>query len=107
LKDDYAKHRRQHEPATFEEFEAALEQPGMTELAARSMRHQVEYPTVRAQILKMEWQVVTVPAGCDPILTSDVPLIINSGLGLDDGCLILPLSPKSLAENGVSDSSGL
>jgi hypothetical protein len=94
LNHDYAKYRRPHEPATFEQFKAALEQPGMTELAARSMRHQVEYPTVRAEILKMEWQVVTVPSTCDPILTSDVPLIVNSGLKNDDGCLILPLSPK-------------
>jgi Protein of unknown function (DUF4238) len=38
LKDNYVKYRSQHEPATFEEFKAALEQPGMTELAARSPR---------------------------------------------------------------------
>jgi Protein of unknown function (DUF4238) len=92
LKDDYAKHRRPHEPTTFEEFKAALEQPGMTELAAECLRRQIENPTVRAEILKMEWQVVTVPSTNDPILTSDVPLIINSGLRNDDGCLILPLS---------------
>jgi len=35
-KDDYAKHRKPHEPATFEEFKVALEQRGMTELAAVS-----------------------------------------------------------------------
>ena len=38
LKDDYAKYRKPHEPASFEEFKVALEQPGMTELAARSLR---------------------------------------------------------------------
>jgi len=92
LKDNYAKYRSQHEPATFEEFKAALEQPGMTELAAECLRQQVENEAVRAEILKMEWQVVTVPATSDPILTSDVPLIVNRGLRKDDGCLILPLS---------------
>ena len=40
----------------------------------------------------MEWQVVTVPTTSDPILTSDVPIIVNRGLKDDDGCLILPLS---------------
>jgi hypothetical protein len=40
----------------------------------------------------MEWQVVTVPTTSDPILTSDVPIIINRALKDDDGCLILPLS---------------
>ncbi len=40
----------------------------------------------------MEWQVVTVPNTNDPILTSDVPIIINGALKDDDGCLILPLS---------------
>ena len=35
---------------------------------------------------------MTVPTTSDPILTSDVPIIVNSGLKHDDGCLILPLS---------------
>lgn len=92
LKDDYARHRRPHEPATFEEFKAALEQPGMTELGARCLRHMVENNSIRTAILSMQWQVVTVPVTSDPILTSDVPIIIHRGLKDDDGCLILPLS---------------
>lgn len=92
LKDDYANHRKPHEPPTFEEFRAALDQPGMTELAALCLRHQVGNNVIRDQILTMDWQVVTVPTTSDPILTSDVPIIINSGLKKDDGCLILPLS---------------
>jgi hypothetical protein len=92
LKDDCAKYRRPHEPATFEEFKVALGQPGMTELAARCLRDQVENKTIRDEILKMQWQVVTVPTTGDPILTSDIPLIIKGGLKDDDGCLILPLS---------------
>jgi hypothetical protein len=92
LNENYAKYRSQHEPATFEEFKAALEQRGMTELAAKCLRQQVENEAVRAEILKMEWQVVTISATSDPILTSDVPLIVYRGLREDDGCLILPLS---------------
>jgi len=92
LKDDYAKYRKPHEPATFEDFKVALEQPGMTELAAQCLRYQVENKSIRAKILKMEWQVVTVPTTSDPILTSDVPIIINGALNDDNGCLILPLS---------------
>jgi hypothetical protein len=94
LKDDYAKYRKPHEPATFEEFKVALDQPGMTELAAKSLRQQVENKAIRHQILTMEWQVVTVPITSDPILTSDVPIIVHRGLKDDDGCLILPLSTK-------------
>lgn len=92
LKDDYAKHRRPHEPASFEEFKEALEQPGMTELAARSLRLMVQNKNIRTEILRMEWQVVTVPSTSDTILTSDVPIIVHGGLRDDDGCLILPLS---------------
>ena len=92
LKGDYAKHRRPHEPASFEEFKVALEQPGMTELGARSLRYMVENKNIRTEILKMEWQVVTVPSTSDPILTSDVPIIVNRALKDDEGCLILPLS---------------
>jgi len=64
----------------------------MTELAAQCLRYQVENKSIRAKILKMEWQVVTVPTTSDPILTSDVPIIINGALNDDNGCLILPLS---------------
>ncbi|MGH6847514.1 MAG: DUF4238 domain-containing protein [Methylocella sp.] len=92
LKDDYAQYRNPHEPDSFEEFKVALEQRGMTELAAQLLRYLAENKTVRDQLLKMEWQVVTVPTTSDPILTSDVPLIIKGGLKDDDGCLILPLS---------------
>jgi len=83
---------RNPEPATFEEFKAALEQPGMTELAAQYLCSQVENKAIRDQILTMEWQVVTVPDTSGPILTSDVPIIVHGGLKNDDGCLILPLS---------------
>jgi Protein of unknown function (DUF4238) len=92
LKDDYGKHRRPHEPASFEEFKVALDQPGMTELAAQFLRYQVENKAIRDQIMRMEWQVVTVPTTSDPILTSDVPIIVSGALKDDDGCLILPLS---------------
>jgi hypothetical protein len=92
LKDDYVTHRRPHEPAIFEEFRAALDQPGMTEFAAQWLRYLVEYKALRDQLLTMEWQVVTVPPANDPILTSDVPVILHRGLKDDDGCLILPLS---------------
>lgn len=92
LKDDYARHRRPHEPASFEEFKVALEQPGMTELGARSLRYMVENKEIRRAILDMAWQVVTVPPTSDSILTSEVSIIINGALKDDDGCLILPLS---------------
>ena len=88
----YAKYRQPHEPATFEEFQAALDQPGMTEFAAQWLRYQIGNKALRDQLLTMEWQVVTAPPTNHSILTSDVPVIINSGLKNDDGCLILPLS---------------
>jgi len=91
-KHGYAKYRRPHEPATLEEFTAALVQPGMTEFAAQWLRYDVENKAIRDQLLTMEWQVVTVPPTSDPILKSDVPIIINGGLKNEDGCLILPLS---------------
>lgn len=92
LKDAYESHRRAHEPATFEEFKAAMEQPGMTELGARMLRAQVLNRDIRTQLLSMQWHVVTVPENNDPILTSDVPIIVFRGLKNDEGCLILPLS---------------
>ena len=92
LKDDYAANRMAHEPVTFEEFKVALEQPGMTELAAKTLRAQVLNREIISQLLTMAWAVVTVPPTSDPILTSDVPIIVFKGLRDDDGLLILPLS---------------
>lgn len=92
LQSDYDKLRRAHEPATFEEFREALHQPGMTELAANALCTQVTNNQTCGQLLAMEWQVVTVPPTSDPVLTSDVPVIVYRGLKHEDGCLVFPLS---------------
>jgi hypothetical protein len=93
LREDYAQHRKPYEPATFEEFKAALNQPGLTELGAELLRTAIMLPAVRAELLKMEWHVVELTNSV-PVLTSDVPLIRHKGLVDDDGMIILPLSPK-------------
>jgi hypothetical protein len=77
LTQDYGAHRRSHEPATFDEFEAMLEQPGLTEYGAQLLRSFVLNEPIRTQLLSMNWQVVTVP-GDQPILTSDVPVTRRS-----------------------------
>ncbi len=105
LKDDYAAHRRPHEPTTYEAFAVALDAPGLTEFGAECLRAQVRNKAIRAQLLTMAWDVVTV-TDSEPILTSDVPLILVKGLKDDDGCLILPLSPTEFFvayNNGAID----
>jgi hypothetical protein len=91
LTKDYDAHRRPHEPATLEEFVAMLNQPGLTEYGAQILRSFVLNQPIRAQLLSMNWQVVTVPDD-QPILTSDAPVIRHRGLKDEDGMLILPLS---------------
>lgn len=92
LKDAYDFHRRQHEPSTFEEFEAMLNLPGISELGARILRLLVYNEPIRRQLLEMNWQIVTVD-NSEPILTSDSPVIRHKALKDDDGMLILPTSP--------------
>lgn len=92
LSEDYATHRRPHEPDTFEEFRELLSKPGLSEYGGQVLRSFVLNEPIRTQLLSMNWQVVTVTNG-DPILTSDVPLIRYKGLKDDDGLLMLPLSP--------------
>lgn len=91
LVQDYDRHRRSHEPATLEEFKAALEQPGLTEHGAATLRAIVFNEEVRRKLMTMDWQVVTV-SNSVPILTSDAPLIRYKGLAHDDGLMLLPLS---------------
>ena len=87
----YAAYRRPHEPATFEGFLAGLDQPGMSEMGAAMLRSAVQNPPIRTHLLSMDWQIVTVTDG-EPILTSDVPLIVFKGLADAEALLILPLS---------------
>lgn len=87
----YAAFRSPHHPETFEEFEAALEQPGLCELGARALRELVLHSEIRKKLLQMDWQVVTV-TNSEPILTSDAPLIRYRGLDHHDGLWLLPLS---------------
>ncbi len=92
LKEDYAAHRQAHEPDTFDEFQAMLEQPGISEFGTQVLRSFVLNEPIRKHLLDMNWQVVTIADG-EPILTSDVPVIRHRGLKDDDGMLMLPLSP--------------
>lgn len=89
LAQDYDRHWRPHEPATLEAFGRALDQPGLTEHGAVCLRELVLNRPIREQLMRMDWQVVTV-ANSEPILTSDVPLIRYRGLEHDDGMWILP-----------------
>ena len=91
LIDDYAAHRRTHEPATLEEFNAALDQEGMTEHGAECLRAVVLNGTVRRKLMAMDWQVVTL-TNATPLMTSDSPVIRYKGLADPDGLLLLPLS---------------
>ena len=92
LSQDYSRYRRAHEPDTLEEYARALELPGLTEMCAEMIRTAVMMPSIREEILNLQWQVVTL-ANSEPLLTSDVSLIRYKGLRDDDGMLILPLSP--------------
>src|ERR1700744_244382 len=67
LVEDYDRHRRSYEPATLEEFKAALNQPGLSEHGAACLRHLVVNEEVRRKLSAMEWQVVRV-TNCAPIL---------------------------------------
>jgi Protein of unknown function (DUF4238) len=91
LAEEYSKHRRAHEPATFEEFQLALDQPGLTEHGALCLRELVLNRPIRKRLLTMDWQMVTVTNSV-PILTSDAPLIRHRGMKHDDGMWILPIS---------------
>lgn len=105
LAEDYASHRRPHEPATFEEFKEALEQPGLTEHGALCLQNLVLNNPIRKRLMAMDWQLVSVRDGT-PIITSDVPLVRYKGMRDPDGLWLLPLSPTeflAIFNDGVID----
>jgi len=89
---DYDKHRRAHEPATFEGFQAALDQGGINELTAEFVRKLVYNPNIGGHLLSMSWHIVELTNG-QKLLTSDRPVIQYNGLKDVNGLLMLPISP--------------
>ncbi len=91
LSEDYAAHRRAHEPDCLEAFKAQLDQPFLCEMGAELLRKMVCHDGIIEQLLSMNWQVVSI-TNSQPLLTSDNPLICYGGMKDDDGAWILPLS---------------
>lgn len=89
----YEEFRRPNEPATFAEFMATFDRPGMSELGAATLRSLATNREILDKLLAMDWQVVTVGAPPVRLLTSDRPVIRHRGLAHDDGLLMLPLGP--------------
>ena len=50
----YDVYRRPHHPDTFEEFQAALEQPGLSEFGAQVLRELVGHREIRKKLLTMD-----------------------------------------------------
>jgi len=88
----YDAFRKPHHPVAFEDFRAALDQPGLTEHGAYCLQSLVLNTPIRKRLVTMDWQVVTL-TNAEPLLTSDIPLIRYRGLKHDDGLMLLALSP--------------
>lgn len=91
----YDELRAAHEPETYDQFVAAFDRPGLSELGAQILRSFATNKSVRTQLLAMDWQVVTINDATVPLLTSDRPVIRYKGLKEADGLIILPLGPSS------------
>lgn len=93
FKQKYTELRWPHEPETYEEFIALFQQPGIFELGGRILRELALHQSIIEQLVKMEWNVVSMPNTHIPLLTSDNPIIRYKGLKDVDGLFILPLGP--------------
>jgi hypothetical protein len=94
LASNYAAMRRPHEPDSYEEFMALLQQPGISEFGAKILRSFTLNDAIREHVLAMDWHVVTLSNNPVPLLTSDNPVIRYKGLKDPDGLLMLPLGPN-------------
>ena len=98
----YDELRQEHEPATFEEFIAAFDRPGLSEFGGLILQSFAFNKPIREQLLAMDWQVVDVDDPRVELMTSDSPVIRFKGLKDPDGLLMLPLGPRRffVAYNG-------
>lgn len=103
IKKVYATIRKPSEPETVEEY---LEKHGTLLTGRVLVQHLVdiiESDRVRTRLMEMQWHVGTMQGLKYPILTSDRPFVMTSGIAFPDSHFVMPLSPRHIFIAANSD----
>jgi hypothetical protein len=90
----YDQWRRPHEPASLEEYRAAMESSPMEASEAVGLQQLIDHPKVGSFLNSMKWLVLELRRPKHALLTSDRPVITSNGLAYEDSFLMLPIAPR-------------
>ena len=93
---EYARFRRPGDPATFEEYRAAVPKSDTERATIMLLRNIMDSKPVGAVLCGMRWTVIKFNNPPYPLLTCDNPLMRTDGIAHEHGHIVLPISPESL-----------
>jgi hypothetical protein len=92
----YASLRRPGDPATFEEYRAAVPKLDTDRATIMLLRNIMDSNAVGAVLCGMRWTIIKLNNSPNPLLTCDNPLMRTDGIGHEHDCMVLLISPDSL-----------
>ena len=91
---DYARHRKQADPPTYEEY-CAIHSPNPAGRGGAILLQKIiDNPDLGNRVNSMRWKVIEAYKPMIPLLTSDRPVLITNGLAYEQSQLLLPISPR-------------
>ena len=96
LGDRYYELREPHQPATFEEFVASMDEKAFRQRVFATVPNLILNTNILNFLRNMHWGVLVMDDPRPNLLLSDDPLVRTDGLKTDGGHVALPLSPSHL-----------
>ncbi len=93
---EYEKLRSESDPPTFDEFVVKFRENPLNWSANRYIHRVVDSEKVVGHLCQMTWNVVRFDSASSMLLTSDRPTIMSNGIGIKEGHIALPISPRML-----------
>ncbi|GAA0005538.1 DUF4238 domain-containing protein [Bradyrhizobium diazoefficiens] len=109
IRENYDAQRQPGDPATFDEFLAKTDPHAPALAASNFLQQMMNSEPVANGIMDLKWGRVNFPHSRHTLLTSDRPLGMPYGLGMQESYIVLPIGPRMIftATNEPLKLSGL
>lgn len=96
VRDQYEALREPGQPETFEEFRAQYLADPFLMSPNRILHSLIDSERIITHIMDMRWWTITINSPKHLLLTSDRPIIMTNGIGIPEGHIAMPISPREL-----------
>lgn len=93
---EYQAKREPTAPPTLAEAIKLLSPESAARGQVRLLQMVMDLPRVGTQIIRMHWEVLSIPDVRFNFLTSDRPIIMTNGIGTPEGHIAVPIGPRKL-----------